>query len=97
MYRQLDRALHQTADADLARMAAAARQGELALGTSARQLEVLEDLRRRFDAAIAPVAVPPRAVVTAPARCKPQRTQRIPFLWEALAFAVGFAVSFLVT
>jgi hypothetical protein len=96
MQRDLQRALDQTPDADLARMVAAARQGELAMGAWATQLAAYRDVKRRFDAAGATVVWQPPTTVTRGAEGLVASLRGIPFLWEALAFALGCMTSFLV-
>ncbi len=96
MQRDLQRALDQTTDADLARMVVAARQGELAMGAWAAQLAAYRDIKRRFDAAGAAVVWRRQTVVTRRAQGLVANARGIPFLWEALAFALGCMTSFLV-
>jgi hypothetical protein len=102
LYEQLTRALGETADADLERLAASSRAGERALGDWARRLEAFRVFKRRFengtlagsrlfagDHGRAPARRPSPWTVIEP--------KAIPFMWEAVAFVVGFGVSLLLT
>jgi hypothetical protein len=99
LYEDLERALRQTADADLARLVAASRAGERALGEWARRIEAMRAVKRRVESAAERAAAVPRAA--APLRAHVSWTleepRAVPFLWEALAFAVGLGVSLLLT
>lgn len=92
MQRELKRALDQTTDTDLAHMLVAARQGELEMGAWASQLAACRDVKRRLDDADdwQPLPVP------SPTKGWFASLRGIPFLWEALAFALGCMTSFLV-
>jgi hypothetical protein len=49
LYEQLERALGQTVDADLERLASASRAGERAFGSWAQRIEAFRILKRRFE------------------------------------------------
>ncbi len=99
MHRDLERALRETPDAELARIAAAARHGEQQLEDWARRIEVFRAFKRRYEEGVHPADVPlgaagpplpgDGAVLAEP--------RRLPFLWELVAFVVGFAISLLLT
>ena len=100
LYCDLERALAQTRDTELAELAKAAREGERALEEWARRIEAFRSFKRRFEAGIHP-ADEPRRVRAPLAATQPTAAldapEPLPFLWEALAFVFGFAVSFLLT
>lgn len=100
LYEDLERALARTGDGELADLVTASRHGERELGAWARRLEEIRGLKRRFEAAIA--APHPRSgvpsVVAAPVRgWAAGGPTAMPFVWEAVAFVVGFAISFVLT
>ena len=97
MHRDLERALEQAPDAELARIVAAARQGEQVLEDWARRIEVFRAFKRRYEAGLHPADL---AALGAPRAPEPGRgvlaePRRLPFLWEVMAFIIGFAVSYL--
>jgi len=106
LYEGLEQALQTVSDDELARLATAARAGERALDRWARSIEVFRRFKRRIDAGLPP------ANETLEANGGDERATESEwledgdgggdggpplFLWEALAFAIGFIVSFLVT
>lgn len=99
MHRDLERALERAPDADLAQIAAAARRGERVLEDWARRVEVFRAFKRRYEAGIHPadrasVAAPELADAPGMSLAEPRR---VPFLWEIVAFVLGFAISLLLT
>src|SRR3954470_24530984 len=100
MHQELERALERAPDAELAHIAAAARNGERVLEEWARRIEIFRAFKRRYEAGVHPADQPPRAVA-APAAHRAGvvfvEPRRLPYLWELIAFAVGFAVSLLLT
>ena len=100
MHQDLERALERAPDVELARIAAAARDGERVLEDWARSVEVFRAFKRRYEAGVHPAersAVAPSGVATerdAPGLAEPRR---LPYLWELVAFILGFAVSLLLT
>lgn len=100
LYHDLERVLAQTGDTELAELAAAGREGERALAEWVRRIEAFRSFKRRFEAGIHPADEPQRAgasrAATQPIAALDEPGP-LPFLWEALAFLFGFAVSFLVT
>ena len=98
MQRELDRALERAPDAELAQIAAAARQGERVLEDWARRVEVFRGFKRRYEAGIHPADNPPPTAAAADVRVGAlPEPRRLPFLWELVAFVVGFAISMLLT
>jgi hypothetical protein len=100
LYHDVERALVQTRDTELAELAAAAREGEQALEEWARRIEAFRSFKRRFEAGIHPADEPRRArtpLAATPPTAALDAPGPLPFLWEALAFIFGFAVSFLIT
>jgi len=97
MHRDLERALERAPDAELARIAAAARQGEQVLEDWARRIEVFRAFKRRYEAGIHPADLPALGALRArePSGGLLAEPRRLPFLWETIAFVVGFAVSYL--
>jgi hypothetical protein len=102
LYEGLEQALQTVSDDELARLATAARAGERALDRWARSIEVFRRFKRRIDAGLPP------ANETLEANAYERATEPEwleddedggppPLVWEALAFAIGFIVSFLVT
>jgi hypothetical protein len=101
MHRNLERALEQAPDAELAQIAAAARQGERVLEDWARRIEVFRAFKRRYEAGIHPAdGTSPRAAgapVAGVHGVTLAEPRRLPFLWELVAFVAGFAISMLLT
>ena len=99
LYHDLERALAQTRDAELAQLAAAAREGEQALEVWAQRIEAFRSFKRRFEAGIHPADEPGRVrtpPAAAPSALTLDEPRRLSFVWEALAFVFGFVLSFLV-
>jgi hypothetical protein len=97
LYRNLEVALGQAADTELVRLAAQAREGAVALEEWARRVEAFRGFKRRFEAGVDPGAIADRRGRRPAAPVEAARYGRSPlrFVWEALAFAVGFVVSIL--
>jgi hypothetical protein len=93
LYEHLERALARTGDGEIAELVARSRHGERELATWARKLEELRGVKRRIESE-------PVLVVPAPAP-EPARmgvgAAAMPFVWEALAFVIGFAISLVLT
>jgi hypothetical protein len=99
MYEDLTEALDRTDDAELARLAAGARAGERALADWALRVESFRGFKRQFELDTSPRAPAPAAGAAArqPSPWIVEEPGAPPFFWEALAFIVGFIVSFLIT
>ena len=100
MHQDLERALERAPDAELARIAAAAREGERVLEDWARRVEVFRGFKRRYEAGVHPADHSARAAIGIPAERDDlglAEPRRLPYLWELIAFVVGFAVSLLLT
>ena len=101
LYRDLERALRAVSDAELEQLATAARAGERALGRWARSIETFRRFKRRIEAGLPPADETRREVdygsAIGPWIEEEENAGPPPYLWEALAFAIGFIVSFLVT
>jgi hypothetical protein len=83
LYEELERALAQLDDEAITRVAIASRGSRRALSLWARQIALFRDLDRTRG-------------TDAPRHSRPHRlTLRPSWLWEAVAFAIGCAVSFL--
>ncbi len=99
----LDSALERIDDEELGRLAAEARRGERALDDWARQVEAFRASKQLFAAGILPDPAGRRRrmleglVLARIARRSRDASPRLPFVWEALAFVVGFVLSLLVT
>jgi len=100
LYHDLERALAQTRNAELAQLVVAAREGERRLEEWAQRIEEFRSFKQRFEAGIHP-ADESQGVRVSEAPAEPTETLDkpgpLPLLWEALAFVFGFIVSFLVT
>ena len=100
LYEDLELALGQISDADLAQVAAAAREGEQGLEEWARRVEAFRAFKRRFEAGVYPLEGPRRvAPLPAPPAKRWPVVERgpVPYAWEALAFLIGFMASLLLT
>jgi len=104
LYEGLEQALQTVSDDELARLATAARAGERALDRWARSIEVFRRFKRRIDAGLPPANETleandgdERATESEWLEDEDENGGPPLFLWEALAFAIGFIVSFLVT
>ena len=99
LYEQLTQALGEAADADLERLAATSRAGERALGEWARRLESLRVFKRSFENGTFERSRLFSKSGPAPRRARwtVEEPKAIPFMWEAVAFVLGFAVSLLLT
>jgi len=102
LYEELELALGQIRDADLAQIAAAAREGEQGLEEWASRVEAFKAFKRRFEAGVYPLEVegPRREAPRLPlsARQGPAVGRgSVPYAWEALAFLIGFMASLLLT
>ena len=101
LYEGLAQALQTVSDDELARLATAARAGERALDRWARSIEVFRRFKRRIDAGLPPANETLEANdyerATEPEWLEDEDGGPPPLVWEALAFAIGFIVSFLVT
>jgi len=102
LYHDLERALRAVNDQQLAELASTARAGERALGRWARTVEAFRGFKRRLDAGLPPLDelrdTPAIRFDTEPLWIEDDDVDAgtPPYLWEALAFAIGFIVSFLV-
>ena len=100
LYEGLERALQTVSDDELVQIATAARAGEQALDRWARSIEGFRRFKRRIAAGLPPADETLEAHEDE-RRSAPEWLENEggapPFLWEALAFAIGFIVSFLVT
>ena len=92
IYERPAQALGSTADADLERLAAASRAGERALGTWARRVESFRLFKRSFENGTLG-----RSRLFAGDDPEPRPSPSIPFLWEGIAFVLGFGLSLLLT
>lgn len=100
LYRDVERALAQVSDGDLARLAAAARRSEIGLEQWARRVDAFRDFKRRFEMEMHYVEGgrrPAFQAVRSGWRWPAAGGGSIPFVWETLAFLLGLAASFLVT
>jgi len=104
LYEGLEQALQTVSDDELARLATAARAGGRALDRWARSIEVFRRFKRRIDAGLPPANETleandgdERATESEWLEDEDENGGPPLFLWEALAFAIGFIVSFLVT
>ena len=99
LYEQLTQALGESTDAELERLAARSRAGERAFGDWARRIESFRLFKRGFEngtfsrsrlaASDSPAVRSSRWTVEGP--------KAIPFMWEAIAFVLGFGVSLFLT
>ena len=99
LYERLQQALGEAADADLERLAAASRAGERALGDWARNIEDFRLFKRGFENGTLS-----RSRLFANDRGAPrdepwtlEEPQAIPFMWEAVAFILGFGLAVYLT
>jgi len=98
----LEDALGRASDDDLGRLASDVREVERSLEEWARQLEAFRASKQLFESGILPdPAGRPRGIPNELVLAKLGRaldaSPRLRFVWEALAFAVGFVLSLLVT
>jgi hypothetical protein len=98
----LDLALDQTDDFELGALAVKTREAERALEEFARQIETFRSSKQLFEAGILPdPAGRPRGVPDELMLARLGRvlddSKPLRFVWEALAFMVGFVLSLLVT
>jgi len=100
--RVLDLVLGCTDDDELGRLASEAREGERAFEAWARQVEILRASKQLFEAGILPDPagrardIPDELVLARLGRAL-DASKPLRFVWEALAFMVGFVLSLLVT
>ncbi len=103
LYRALARALAGITDAELTRLASAGRAGERALGDWTRRVERLREIKQRLESddlsleSLRPA--PHAAAAAARAASVPwtlEEPRALPFLWEVLAFVLGFALASLI-
>ena len=92
LYEHLEQALARTGDGEIAELVARSRHGERELATWARKLEELRGVKRRIEAEPVLVAPPPPPPVPSGVGAA-----AMPFVWEALAFVLGFAISLVLT
>ena len=100
LYEELELALGRIRDADLAQIAAAAREGEQGLEEWESRVEAFRAFKRRFEAGVYPLEGPCREAPGLPlsARQGPAVGRgSVPYAWEALAFLIGFMASLLLT
>jgi len=96
LYEQLERALDNVDDERLARLVRQGRDNGGGLGPCGRELDRLLGVVRRFrSGSLVPVEVEKRRGVWRPRWLR--RVLPSPLVWEAVAFALGVAVSFLLT
>lgn len=102
MLHVLERALQCTDDTELGRLASDAREAERVLEDWARQVEAFRASKQLFDSGILPEpggrprGIPDELVLARIGHAL-DASPPLRFLWEALAFMVGFVLSLLVT
>jgi hypothetical protein len=100
--RVLDAALERADDGELGRLAADVREAERIFEEWARQVEAFRASKQLFDSGILPDpggrprGIPEELVLARLGRAL-DASPRLRFVWEALAFMVGFVLSLLVT
>ncbi len=92
LYEQLAQVLGETTDADLERLAAASRAGGRAFGDWAHRIESFRIFKRSFEDG---TFTRSRLFANDEPTSRAKGRKAIPFLWETIAFVLGFGVSLL--
>ena len=104
LYRALEHVLASVSDGELARLSAASRAGECALGEWAGQIDTLRGMKRWLESGSCPPL--PQVPVRVPSATSPAvppaaraiaEPRALRLMWELIAFMAGFATSWLVT
>jgi len=99
LYERLTEALGEATDAELERLAATSRAGERAFGDWARRIESFRLFKRGFENGTFSRSRLSAGDDSTPRsrRWTIEGPKAIPFMWEVIAFVLGFGVSLLLT